>query len=137
MWKIRLIYAMLVPLVIFTAFATRSGSPLIPAFIAEYGGDTLWAWMVFMVIRMISPAGRFGFQPSITLGIAYLCEFSQLYHAPWIDAIRGYRLGVILLGDCFVWSDIACYTVGILCGAFGEWGVRKACARKDVGYAKA
>jgi hypothetical protein len=59
----------------------------------------------------------------LTLTLAYGCEISQLYHAPWIDAIRSYRLGIILLGNCFVWSDLVCYTVGILAGAFAEWGL--------------
>jgi hypothetical protein len=132
MWKIRLIYALLAPLVIITAFATRSGSPLIPTFIAEYGGDTLWALMVFMVLRAIAPRRPIWQTASVTLTISYLCEISQLYHSPWIDTIRGYRLGVILLGNCFVWSDLVCYTVGVLCGAIAEWGVRMVFSkRKD------
>jgi hypothetical protein len=123
MCKLRLFYSLLVPLIIVLAFATRSGSPLVPAFIAKYGGDTLWAWMVFVVIRLISPHWAIWKSAALALTIAYCCEISQLYHAPWIDAIRSYRLGVVLLGDCFVWSDLVCYTVGILVGAFAEWGV--------------
>lgn len=125
MWKIRLIYLLLVPLFIFSAFATRSGSPLVPAFIAEYGGDTLWAWMVFMVIRLIGPRWPIWKSASLTLTMAYLCEISQLYHAPWIDAIRSYRLGGIILGFGFLWSDLICYTIGILAGAFAEAEIRK------------
>jgi hypothetical protein len=125
MWNLRLTYLLLVPLVIFAAFATRNGSPWIPEFIAEFGGDTLWAWMVLMVIRLIAPRWAIWKSAALTLAIAYLCEISQLYHAPWIDAVRGYRLGHVLLGDTFVWSDLLCYTVGILAGAFAEWGLRK------------
>ncbi len=128
MWKLRLTYLTLVPLVIWTAFATRSGAPWIPVFVAEYGGDTLWAWMVFMVIRLIAPRWAIWKSAVLALTIAYLGEISQLYHAPWIDAVRSYRLGVVLLGNCFVWSDLVCYTVGILAGAFAEWGLRKAFA---------
>ena len=126
MYKLRLIYLLLVPLIIVSAFATRSGSPWIPALIAEYGGDTLWAWMVFMVVRLICPRCAIWKSAALTLMIAYCCEISQLYHALWIDAIRSYRLGLVLLGNCFVWSDLVCYTVGILTGAFAEWGVRTA-----------
>jgi hypothetical protein len=125
MWRIRLTYLLLVPLVIFSAFATRSGSPLIPAFIAEYGGDTLWAWMVLMVIRFTAPRWSVWKSAALTLCISYLCETSQLYHAPWIDAIRSNWFGHVLLGDAFVWSDLVCYTVGILAGALAEWGLRK------------
>jgi hypothetical protein len=128
--KLRLTYLLLVPLVICTAFGTRSSASWIPAFIAEYGGDTLWAFMVFMVIRIIAPRWAIWKSAVLTLTISYLVETSQLYHAPWIDAIRSYRLGVILLGNCFVWSDIVCYTVGVLSGAIAEWGVRKCFQRQ-------
>ena len=123
MQKLRLIYLALVPLVIVTALATRSGSPWVPAFVVEYGGDTLWAWMVFMVIRLVGIRWAIWKSAALALTIAYCCETSQLYHAPWIDTIRSYRLGVLLLGNCFVWSDLVCYTVGILAGAFAEWGL--------------
>jgi hypothetical protein len=125
MWKIRLIYSLLAPVVIFLAFFIRSDSPLVPAFVAEYGGDTLWALMVFMVLRIITPRWPIWKSAALGLAISYLCEVSQLYHAPWIDAIRGYRLGAILLGDCFVWSDLVCYTAGIFLGALTEWGLRR------------
>ncbi|MCC6127103.1 MAG: DUF2809 domain-containing protein [Pirellulales bacterium] len=125
MWKIRLLYSLFVPVVIGAAFFTRSGSPLAPPFVAEYGGDTLWALMVFMVVRLIAPRWPIWNAAASALCISYLCEIGQLHHAPWIDAIRGYRLGAILLGDCFVWSDLVCYTVGVLVGASAEWGVRK------------
>jgi hypothetical protein len=48
-----------------------------------------------------------------TLMVAYAIEGSQLYHAPWIDAIRDTRFGGLVLGYGFLWSDIICYTVGV------------------------
>lgn len=129
MWKLRLTYLVLVPLIIWAAFFTRSGAPWIPAFIATYGGDTLWAWMVFMVIRLAAPRWAIWKSAALTLAISYAVETSQLYHAPWIDAVRDFHIGrvpigLILIGNCFVWSDIACYTVGVLAGALAEWGTR-------------
>ena len=50
----------------------------------------------------------------------YLIEILQLYKADWIQAIRHTRLGGLILGFDFVWSDIVCYTVGVLIGAFLE-----------------
>ncbi|MEN6452222.1 MAG: DUF2809 domain-containing protein [Thermoguttaceae bacterium] len=122
--KLRLVYLALIPIVIASAFATRAGWPWMPGFVVEYGDDTLWAWMLFMVLRAVAPRRPPLHATLAALAIAYLCEISQLYHAPWIDAIRGYRLGVILLGDCFVWSDMVCYTVGILAGVAIEIGLR-------------
>jgi hypothetical protein len=125
MWKIRLIYLVLAPLVILAAFATRSGSPLIPTLVAEYGGDTLWALMVFMVIRGLAPRWPPWQSAGLALLISYLGEISQLYHAPWIDAIRSTWLGGVLLGYGFLWSDLVCYTIGILAGALSEWGLAR------------
>ena len=33
-------------------------------------------------------------------------EESQLYHASWIDSIRGTTLGALVLGHGFLWSDL-------------------------------
>ena len=46
------------------------------------------------------------------LGVAD--ELLQLYHAPWIESIRQTRIGGLILGFGFLWSDIICYAVGIV-----------------------
>ena len=50
-------------------------------------------------------------------GLPQIIEISQLYHAPWIDSIRATTLGGLILGFGFLWSDLICYTVGIVIGA--------------------
>jgi hypothetical protein len=84
-----------------------------PAFVARYAGDALWAAMVFWLLALVRPraaARRLGFA---ALGIAFAVEASQLYHAPWLDAIRDTRLGALALGQGFLWSDLVCYAVGV------------------------
>ena len=49
-------------------------------------------------------------------------EISQLYHAPWIDSIRRTTLGGLILGFGFLWSDLACYAVGVGLGVIIEVG---------------
>jgi hypothetical protein len=61
----------------------------------------------------------------ISLGLAFLVEISQLYHAPWIDSIRQTTLGALVLGFGFLWTDLVCYTVGIATGSLTEWGIRR------------
>lgn len=41
-----------------------------------------------------------------------LIEFSQLYHSPWLDALRATRGGGLLLGHLFLWSDVVCVALG-------------------------
>lgn len=57
---------------------------------------------------------------------SYAIEISQIYHAPWIDAVRHTRPGGLVLGYVFLWSDIACYTVGVSLG----WLVEKLLLRQ-------
>ncbi|MDH7502149.1 MAG: DUF2809 domain-containing protein [Verrucomicrobiota bacterium] len=37
----------------------------------------------------------------------------QLYHAPWIDAVRGTRVGALALGANFNPPDLIAYAFGI------------------------
>ncbi|GAB3705652.1 hypothetical protein GCM10027592_38340 [Spirosoma flavus] len=48
-----------------------------------------------------------------TLGFSFGIEISQLYHAAWIDSLRATRLGGLILGFGFLWSDLICYSVGV------------------------
>jgi hypothetical protein len=101
----------------------------LPWVVAEYAGDMLWAAMVYLIAGTIrnkaSPArlavGAFTFSLAV--------EISQLYQADWINAVRGTRLGGLVLGYVFMWSDLLCYAVGVAL-AFGvETAVRrKACS---------
>ena len=47
---------------------------------------------------------------------ATLIEFSQLYHAPWIDSVRETRLGALVLGSVFNWPDFAACAIWIALG---------------------
>jgi hypothetical protein len=84
-----------------------------PDFVARYAGDTLWAAMVFWGLALLRPDGRAPVLGGWALGIAFADELSQLYRAPWIDAVRDTRLGALVLGQGFLWSDLWCYAAGV------------------------
>lgn len=70
---------------------------------------------------------RLDFQPCnypaisiYALAFAWSVEFSQLYHAPWIDTIRSTRIGHLILGSTFNAPDLLAYAVGIGIGAAVE-----------------
>ncbi|MEG1255394.1 DUF2809 domain-containing protein [Clostridium sp.] len=88
----------------------------LPIFISTYLGDVLWALMVFLVIAFIFNKKSTIFIAVCSIVFSYGIELSQLYHSPWIDNIRSTILGGLVLGFGFLWSDILCYTVGILMG---------------------
>jgi hypothetical protein len=106
----------LIVLTLIIGLSSRKFPQIFPAFLAEYLGDTLWAMLVFWLLGFV-----FTRKPSVKLAFAtlifsYTIEISQLYHASWIDSIRDTTFGALVLGHGFLWSDIICYSAGILCG---------------------
>ena len=116
--KRRLIYFLLLIFCIWLAFATRLHATWFPAFIATYGGDTIWAGQFLFFLRIIfihTSLARLAF---LNFSLGVLVEISQLYDAAWIDSIRSTVVGEALLGLGFLWSDIICYAVGTLVAYF-------------------
>ena len=97
----------------------------LPPFVAEYAGDTLWALMLFLLVSTMLARSSIAIRSAISLGLAFSVEFSQLYHAPWIDSIRQTTLGGLVLGSGFLGSDLICYSVGIAVGVGLEWVIRR------------
>jgi hypothetical protein len=117
----RPIYALAIALVIGAGLLWRADLFPLPDFITKYGGDSLWALVVFLCIG-------FAFHRSSTFRIALVAvcvawsiEFLQLYHAPWIDGIRSTRLGHLVLGNDFNSPDLVAYVIGISIGALAEF----------------
>jgi hypothetical protein len=116
----RPLYALVAVLVVGIGLLWRSGQLPLSSFIAKYGGDALWALLVFclfgFIFRRISTARLF----LISICFAWAIEFSQLYHAPWIDSIRSMRIGRFILGTTFNLPDLLAYLIGVAIGAMGE-----------------
>lgn len=104
--------ALLVAVTIGLGLASRRYAENLPTFLAEYAGDTLWAAMVFWGLALLFRRQGTGVLALFTLAIAFLVECSQLYHAPWIDAVRRTPAGALALGTGFLWSDLVCYSAG-------------------------
>jgi hypothetical protein len=69
--------------------------------------------MVFWLLALARPTARTRTLAGAALVIATLVELSQLYRAPWIDVVRATRPGALALGQGFLWSDLACYVLGV------------------------
>jgi hypothetical protein len=90
------------------------------SFVKTYVGDVLWALMVFFGLAFMANRWPTKAIALATLLFSFGIEISQLYHAPWIDSLRATRLGGLVLGFSFGWSDMLCYSVGVLTGLFAE-----------------
>lgn len=95
----------------------------LPRFLASYAGDTLWALMVFLGLGLLNPAWPLRNRIIGALTFSFAIELIQLYQAPWIEAWRNTTLGALVLGFDFLWSDLLCYTVGVLIGAAAEYWI--------------
>ena len=112
----RLLYLILSIITIILGLLSRKVQGL-PQIISSYSGDALWALMVFFLFSFLFNKKSTIFILVISIIFSYGIEISQLYHAPWIDSIRATTLGGLILGFGFLWSDLICYTVGIVIGA--------------------
>ena len=116
MRRSRILYLILTIITIILGLLSRKVSGL-PQIISAYSGDILWALMMFLIIAFIFKKKSTIFIISWAIILSFGIEISQLYHAPWIDSIRATTLGGLILGFGFLWSDLICYTVGIVFGA--------------------
>ncbi|MDB5036252.1 MAG: hypothetical protein JWQ98_3493 [Chlorobi bacterium] len=112
--RLRWLYIIITLAVIPLGLGSRRYGGHLPAFVATYAGDTLWTVMFYFIVVSLAP--RLAIRRAALTALAASCviEILQLYHAPWIDSIRATTLGGLALGFTFLWSDMVCYTVGVL-----------------------
>lgn len=110
----RKVYFILIVVSIFMGLLSRTS--LIPQFIYPYIGDFFYSLMFFFIIGFLFPTMRTLKVVFVSVSLCYFVELLQLYQADWINSIRQTRLGGLVLGFGFLWSDIISYT---LAGVFG------------------
>lgn len=108
------VYLVLLLVVGALGYGSRRYDYLLPLLIRKRTGDALWASAVFLALCLLWRRGSTLKLAVAALVISFAVEFSQLYHAPWIDALRRRRAGAILLGWAFYWRDLIAYAVGVV-----------------------
>jgi len=93
----------------------------LPAFYLKYGGDALWALLIFVGFGFLFTRTATWQVALMAAGFCCAVEFTQLYHAPWIDSARSTRLGALVLGASFNGPDLIAYGVGIMLGCLAEF----------------
>ncbi|QSB29382.1 DUF2809 domain-containing protein [Flavobacterium sp. CLA17] len=83
------------------------------AIIPLYFGDLLYAVMIYVLVRIIFIDKKALQIILISLLICYSIEFFQLYQESRIIAVRKTLFGRYVLGQGFLWSDLAAYTFGV------------------------
>lgn len=116
MHRNRYLYFILLIVTVFAGLSSRHFSQLLPEWVKLYLGDALWALMVFWILGFIFIKKGTLWIAMIAILFSFGIEISQLYHAEWIDVLRSNRIGGLILGYGFLWSDLICYTLGISAG---------------------
>jgi len=96
-----------------------------PQFCLLYVGDVLWGAMFFVLygycFRAAGAWRVWGWATATTVTI----EASQLWKRPGLTAIRATTAGKLLLGDTFLWSDVACVVLGATFAALIDEAYRR------------
>ncbi|TGD80887.1 DUF2809 domain-containing protein [Hymenobacter wooponensis] len=95
----------------------------LPGWVAVYAGDTLWALLVYWLLGLGWPSCPAKWRAVVAISFSFFIEVSQLYHPAWLEAARNTTLGSLVLGHGFLWSDLVCYTVGVLLGYVADQGL--------------
>ncbi len=113
-------YAAALLLVLVCGLLTRPASRILPPVLTGAVGDMLWALLVYLLIALLFVRwSRRRVFLAATLFAAAI-EFSQLYRAPWIQAVRHTTLGYLVLGSGFDPLDLLFYTLGAAAGYASE-----------------
>jgi glycopeptide antibiotics resistance protein len=114
------VYGVALAVVVGCGLCCRAAWLGLSPFFAKYLGDALWALMIFLVLALFLNTGRTAVIASLAALFCLIVECSQLYQAPWLDALRATRLGQLALGAYFAWGDLLAYILGIAVGAAAE-----------------
>lgn len=117
--RLRWVYGLLVILWMGLGFYSRTSLPML-SLVRSFGGDVLWAGMVYFLLAFCFPNKKIHTLIWITLGFSYIIECSQLWDVSWLVYARSTPLRYVL-GQGFVWSDLVCYTIGTCLSGGVDW----------------
>ena len=83
------------------------------SFIPAGIGDALWAMTVYCFWRIVLLKKRPAAAAIAAIITSFAIEFSQLLTPEWLVRLRTTFIGHMLLGQGFLWTDLAAYTIGI------------------------
>lgn len=120
MIRSRRTYILWLPILIAFGLLSRRFNYLFPNLVNTYLGDATWAAMIYVMMAIIFSNKLPKRIAMYSLLFCYVIEISQLYQAPWINAIRNSTIGALVLGSGFLWSDLLAYALGIGLAFFTE-----------------
>jgi len=106
--------AVLLAITILAGLASRRFRTPIAWSVQKEFGDVLWAVAAYWGVAIIRPNWPRVWVAVLSFALACASEASQLNHAHWIQSLRSWPIGHLLLGSGFSWLDMAMYLVGVI-----------------------
>lgn len=106
---------------------------VMPGVVRDKLGDGLWAAMLMWWSGVLAPRAPVWSRSLAVLAFSWTVEASQLFHAPWLESVRGTTLGRLVLGSGFDAGDLWAYALGVLAAALGETIVRRRHGQNEAG----
>jgi len=82
-------------------------------FIRPYGGDFLVVILLYCFVKSFTDISTLKTATGI-LVFAYAVEISQYFHFVKLLGLQHSRVALLIFGNSFSFSDLLCYTLGIL-----------------------
>jgi hypothetical protein len=130
MRRSRAAYLVAVVVTVAVGLASRAYAAHLPWWLAKNAGDALYATMVFWGFGFLAPRARAASVAIAAVAWCFAIELSQLYRAPWIDAVRATTPGRLVLGQGFHAFDLVCYVIGVGLGVGLELVIRRVRRRR-------
>lgn len=118
--KTRLIYIGAIAVLIVIGLLSRKVS-----FVPQCFGDALWAVVMYCCWRIVLVKRPPYVAAAFALVTSFAVEFSQLIKWHWLVELRSTKIGHLLLGKGFLWSDLIAYTVGIAAALLCTMALRR------------
>ena len=110
----RLRYLVLAIGTIAVGLTVHLGASVLPPAIRDVVGDALWAMMIVWWLGVAAPRLSLRMRGLAALAVCVGVEFSQRYHAPWLDALRRTLPGQLVLGSGYDPRDLLAYAAGVV-----------------------
>src|SRR5687767_5967970 len=85
-----------------------------PREVVERVAEGLWAVLYFLLVAILRPRWATWHVAATSLAIVVGIEFSQLIQTGWMQRLREYRVGRLMLGTTFLWTDLIGLVAGTL-----------------------
>lgn len=107
-------YSALSVLSILMGLFTRSEIISPKSFVYQFVGDMLWASMIYFAFSILNYRGLASKVALYSICFCFAIEFSQLLKFEWLNTLRSFTIGKLILGQGFLIDDLLCYCIGVL-----------------------